>query len=343
MRLQSLFAVALFAVTGACSSSSSGPGATPSDGGGDETTTGDSGGTTVEQACDQYAQTICDKLSSCLGVFVNVAFGDVATCKSRYVPKCTDAFKATGTAAQPADLAACSDAAKTASCESLLDNNPPAACMPKKGSVANGTACGDDAQCSSGFCGFDDAKRVCGVCGGAPMAGATCADGKKCGQGFVCATNGKCAAPVAEGATCDDTIPCQAGLSCAGGKCAKKVATEGGACGGTSPDCDNAQGLFCVTNKCVKVTFVAEGTQCGLDIDTTTTPAKVKGVTLCNHGGWCKDFDAAKMKYKGTCTKAAADGEACGTDTVDPKNPPCLAPAICVTNKCTYPLASSCK
>jgi hypothetical protein len=344
MRLRSFFAASLYVVTGACSSSSDGPAASTGDTGtGDETAVDTGMPVTAEQACDSYAQALCDKLQSCLGVFVTVAWGDAATCKTRYVPKCLDAFKATGTAAQPADLAACGDAAKSASCEALLNNDPPTACTPKKGSVDNGAPCGDDGQCKSGFCGFDDTKRVCGVCGGAPTAGASCADGKKCGRGLVCATNGKCAAPAAEGATCSDTTPCQANLSCTAGKCAKKLTTEGAACSDTTPECDGTQGLFCVQAKCQKVTFAAEGMPCGAKIDTSTMPAKITSLTLCKAGGWCKGYDPAKSKLEGTCTKASADGESCGTDTVDPRNPPCVAPALCLANKCTYPLPSSCK
>jgi hypothetical protein len=341
MRLHSFFAASLFACLSvtACSSSSDAP-AQPSDSGVDETVADSNTPITAEQACDSYVTALCDKLSSCLGVFVTVAFGDSATCKSRYTPKCLDAAKASGITAQPSDLAACADAAKGATCEALLNNDPPAACAPKKGTVDNGAPCGDDAQCKSGFCGFDDTKRICGVCGGAPAAGASCADGKKCGPGLVCATNGKCAAPAGDGAACGDTTPCQNGLSCVAGKCAKKLTTEGATCDMTTPECDGTQGLFCVQAKCQKVTFVGEGKQCGADVDTTTMPAKISNFTLCTAGGWCKGFDAAKGMFKGTCTKPAADGEACQTDAT---NPPCLAPALCVANKCTYPLPSSCK
>lgn len=300
---------------------------------------------TADDACTQLAAALCDKIQSCAPSYLQLGYGDATTCKARALIECKAGLAAPSTAATPGDTAACATAAKGASCGALLDNDTPAACLPKNGGLDDGKPCADDAQCKSGFCGLDNDKEICGLCAAKPAEGAKCNRGK-CPSGLKCARNDTCAKVVAEGGACDDTKPCAAGSSCFKGKCTKDQATEGAACDDkltNAPGCDSLQGFVCVTNKCMKVVIASEGKECGFDYDTATMA--VKGFTICDKGGWCKGIDltAKPPVFKGTCQAAAKDGEACLADATFNKGPGCLEPAECVGGKCQVPDAATCK
>ncbi|MGZ6092352.1 MAG: hypothetical protein ACXWUG_10055 [Polyangiales bacterium] len=289
----------------------------------------------AEQACTDYAAAVCDKLSSCISIYVAANLGDIATCNTRYKNQCLGNTGAPSTSLTGNAIAGCAAAAKTASCNDLLDNKLPEACLPKAGGLADGQACGDDNQCKSAFCGFNDGSKICGVCTAAPGAGAACADGSKCGPGLKCSTSKKCAAAVAAGGACDADKPCGVGSTCVSGTCAKWLG-EGASCtSGTTADCDTFQSLFCLNNKCVKFNFTADaGGVCGAEVDMASK--MVTSVTACTKKGTCKNID---MKtFKGTCAAAAADGAACGGTNGD-----CIPPAVCVDSVCKLPNPASCK
>lgn len=325
-----LFALAVLAVAVGCSSSE------------DSTTT-----VTADQACTDFAASLCDQIQTCAAPFVQISYGNVATCKERAKLDCMQAAASPNTAATPPDIAACAAAAQTAQCTALLNNDWPSACAPKSGGVADGAPCGNDSQCKSGFCGLNDDKEVCGVCAAKPAEGAACVRGR-CPMGLVCSDDDStCVKPVAVGGACDPKKACAAGSSCYGGKCLAAVATEGGDCDneGAGPDCDGAKGLICLAKKCVKITVVAAGQECGFKIEGTGTTAKIAGFNACEKSGWCKgiDFGATPPKFTGTCEPAAADGAACIADANYAKGPGCIEPAECVNGKCTLPDAATCK
>lgn len=317
--LMGLGALALVAMVGCSSSDSS-----------------SSTAVSADSACSDYASMFCDKVDQCASAFVTLAYGDAATCKSRLQLACLNAVHAPNTARTPESIESCVSAAKSLSCADLINGKTPTECQPVNGSLDDGKPCGTDDQCKSGFCGFDDSKKICGVCGPKPAAGSTCVDGKKCASGQTCSSSGKCAVPAAAGASCGADVPCGFGLSCVSGTCAKNLA-EGAACdltGGTTPACDVANGLVCLSGKCAKFAFAGPGGTCGYDYDVATKTAS--SAVICSKSGNCK---TPMGMTKGTCVAVAADGAACGGTT----GADCLPPAACIDGICKLPDASSCK
>jgi len=322
-----VFALAVFALGLGCSSGSS-----------------DSATVTADQACTDFAATLCDQIQTCAATYVQSSYGDVANCKTRAKLECMQTASAPNTGATAPDIAACASAAKSTPCSALLNNQWPSQCTPKSGGVADGAPCGNDSQCKSGFCGLDDDKEVCGVCAKRPGEGEACVRGR-CPLGLICSDNNTlCVKPVAVGGACDGKTACTAASHCYASKCVADVATEGGACDSDSvagPACDGTKGLICLGKKCIKVSFTTAGAECGIKFEGTT----IKSFALCEKSGWCKGFNATATPptFTGTCEPAAADGQPCIADATFEKGPGCLEPAECVGGKCTLPDATVCK
>lgn len=300
-------------------------------------------GVSADKACADLAALYCEKASGCAPLFIQLEYGDVATCTSRFKTSCMTGLAAPSTASTPNDIAACVTAAKSMTCGMLFDNNAPKECQPKSGGLDNGKACTTASQCKSAYCQLDENTAVCGVCAAKPAAGGSCKTGS-CPSPLKCSPNDTCNAPAAAGGACSESIPCATGSTCYASKCVADAATEGAACHpDNGPNCDNTKGLFCLTNKCVKVKAAAAGAECGFVYDTATM--SIAQATLCEKGGWCKGVDLTKMPpvLKGTCEPAAKDGDACIADTEFNKGPGCIAPAVCVGGKCTLSDNATCK
>jgi hypothetical protein len=293
----------------------------------------------ADQACSDYAAAFCDLVDKCGPFFLKLGYGDAATCKTRAIIECPQVFKANGTSATPAKLEQCKLDAASLACEDLLAYVVPTDCVPSPGSLVDGTACGDDAQCKSTYCSKKDG--VCGVCAALPSAGGPCVNNSgflgsgDCGRGLTCA-NKICVKPKRKDETgCDSTTaPCVAGLSCYGGKCVTAATVDQPCDGGekTNPNCDFTKGLFCAgvipaNKKCKAIGTVGDGQPCGLLTDT---------LVLCAGGGFCK---GATATTPGTCLAPAKDGATC--DNVN--GPGCLGPAKCVSGQCKLPDPTTCK
>lgn len=281
------FVLGAFVVAGGCSSSSSSGatgtgggdgGSTSSDGGGGN---GDSGAVSADaaKACADAADAFCNQVQTCSPFGMQATFGDVATCKTRFALGCTQTFSFPGTSATPAGTEACAKALPSISCDDLIAGNLGGDCATKPGTVANGGACGDDAQCTSTFCARAPDSQ-CGTCSDVSTAGGAC-------------TNGACSA----------------GLTCpkGGSTCQKPVAGQIDAACQSQADCDLAHGVGCNTNdnKCLKLEISSDGS-CGAD---SITPSKF---TVCPANGSC---DAL---LGGSCHAAAADGASCSTGDTGP-------------------------
>ena len=287
-------------------------------------------GTTPDQACNDLAQTLCDKINSCAPFYLQTTYGDMATCVTRTKINCVPAYAANGTSATPDATETCLADAKTTSCDDLLTRKGPPSCFTQPGQLADGIGCGTDAQCKGTLCRLAD-NSTCGACSSPGGAGSACNRDEDCTHGFVC-SNQKCAAPAAAGGACGTGQPCATSLSCVGGTCA--VALEAGAA--CTPKlnenaCDIAKGLYChPKNKvCALVGTSAAGGQCGIFND---------NLVLCTGGSSCKG-DNPLTQTPGTCQAAAADGAACN-DTTGPK---CLTPARCVSGVCKLTDPTTCK
>jgi hypothetical protein len=320
------------------------------------------------QACADSAHASCTKRDTCSanGYLNNLNYGSESACEMRNSANCVVALGAKSTGQTPTHTETCVQAYGSYQCGDFFDNNPPPACVPPAGMLANGSACAFNAQCMSTFCATGP-FATCGKCQALPVAGASCLAAGDCGRNLACAkppgstalTMGTCAAFAQSGSAClTGTAPCDAGLSCVGedvatmtmGKCAAAVTMVGGACDGTRktmPSCDGDHGLVCVPTMkgspigtCQAIMLVAANAACG---DIGAMP--ITGFAQCQGGGLCKR--AAVTDPMGTCVPAAPDGMACDADPT--KGPPCLAPAKCVptamgstAGTCTLPDPTKC-
>jgi hypothetical protein len=289
---------------------------------------------TPEQAANAVANAYCTRLDACSHIFVELVWGDVPTCTSRLEAEFASGLAASGTTWTPDRMQACAQAIPAASCDQILGRNLPAACIPSAGTLANGAACGSDAQCSGGHCQVD-AAEVCGVCSTFAAAGAACVVSADCERGLVCVgtTTRTCAAYVTAGGSCDATHQCLPTLACVNGTCGAP-ASAGAACLAASDNCDRLAGVFCnpLTQACQQVDVASAGQPCGLVSST---------LTLCAEGSF--DFTAAchgmaAPTYTGTCLAAAADGATCSDTT----GPVCLNPSVCMNGACRLNAPASC-
>lgn len=252
-------------------------GATSSDGG-----KGDAGGDATmmvsadaKKACADAADAVCAKFESCSSFGLIVAYGDAATCKTRFALGCVAALGAPSTSGTAATTEACAQAFPSVSCADFLTANLTGACAPIAGGLANGAPCGDDGQCTSTFC-ARTATSQCGTCSPLSTASGACTN-QSCSRGLSCPKGGaSCVVPKA-GAV-DDACTVQ-------------------------EDCDLAHAVGCNTGtmKCLALKSTTAGMTCGADSITPTN------FTVCAAAGSCSSV------LGGTCSVAAADGATCGT------------------------------
>lgn len=309
------FAATLAALAGlgasACSSSSDGtttpaPGDTGGVDSGAVTTRPDSGGTTTTpgtdsgtpptgdvdsgskpppppdaaKACADAAEAVCNKFETCSPFVTEVLYGDVATCKARFVLSCTSSFTAPGTSNAPAKTAACAKSVGAVACATFLAGDLGADCNATAGTLAAGAACRDDAQCASTFCARAPDSE-CGTCAATTKAGDACVN-QACSRGTTCP----------KGAT----------------KCITPVAGKVGDACTVVEECDLAGGVACNTSskKCIPLTVATTGQTCGSkDISGTA-------FVTCAANGTCSAL------LNGKCVAAAADGATCSTADTGP-------------------------
>ncbi len=297
---------------------------------------GDDGGASVspEGACDDYASAICERIEACAPFYLKLGLSTRDQCMARFKINCPSVFTATGTSATPTRLAQCATDARSLSCDDVFGRNTPASCRFEPGELADGAACGTDAQCKNKLCRLP-ASNTCGACSTPGTAGAACERNEDCDAGLGCAQK-KCVAFGKAGAKCDAATPCIATYSCVGGVCA--IPLEAGATCTPSLNfsenpCNFLKGLFCHTknNVCATVDLVAPGSPCGFINDT---------IVGCSAGD-CKT-DALG---KGTCVAKAADGATCETETSGngERLPKCQDPARCVSGVCKITDPAACK
>ncbi|MGZ3439973.1 MAG: hypothetical protein ACXVDD_10665 [Polyangia bacterium] len=280
---------------------------------------------TADQACSDLSHALCTQLSQCAPPLITSVYGDVATCETRAKLNCVPSLMAPSTSATPDKLDHCATAVTTLSCNALFTRDTPAACKPDPGKLVNGSACGDDAQCTSAYC-KKAAGQVCGVCGMRSPAGVACSVDDDCDFTLACAMS-VCVAHGAVGATCDGGHPCATPNVCKGGVCATP-AGAGQPCDPVVKDCDATQALYCnpTTRICAQATFAGAGQPCGLVNG---------GFVGCSGSGHCKLGAASLM---GTCLAPAADGAACDSTN----GPDCVSPAQCIGAVCKLPNPAGC-
>jgi hypothetical protein len=287
------------------------------------------GGSSVsdDQAATDVASSFCNKYNSCAAPFVQITYGDMATCQARFKLSVAPSLAANGTGATSAQYESCSKDLSAASCDDVLSRNLPQSCQTVAGTLANGAACGEDSQCTGKFCNTGT-NQTCGACSTLAAAGGTCTSDNGCDYGLAC-NGGVCSAYASAGATCDTTHVCKTTLACLNGTCATSL-EAGATCAAVGgPGCDTLKGLYCNLSKvCATYAFASAGQPCGIVNGST--------YTACAAGGFCK---GATGLTAGTCVATAADGAACDATA----GPTCLAPAVCTGGVCKITDPSSCK
>ena len=209
---------------------------------------GGSGGVSPSELGGAIATASCSKLSSCCTAaeFKDATLGadDVTECKALFTAfggilgKILDDSIAKGRVIYHADrMADCIAAIDDVSCLEFsrggLDNIPVDACEnPFEPLVASGGECGEDFDCTSGYCSGEttdfDGNITYGTCGTAPVAGQPC-DHNECAPGAFCDLGTTCVATKADGASCTSDDQC-ASDSCNGdnpGTCGVQTSCDG--------------------------------------------------------------------------------------------------------------------
>jgi hypothetical protein len=303
-------------------------------------------GVTAAQACADNAQQRCLRLQACSPTDVALRYGSETDCETRETTDCTDSLAEPLAGNTAAAVEACAGAYAAWACdEYLTGQNPPAACRQQLGPIANGGPCAIDGQCQTGFCAIAPGAS-CGTCTNLPKPGMSCSGLTSCGPALTCTRDTlDCVSPAARGAACGKGAPCAIGLTCVGadaspgatGTCEASGESAGVACdplAKSGPGCDRNAGLACggTSKSCEAVGVAAAGQPCGADVGGQTV--------LCAAEGVCT---GAGGSNPGTCTAAAADGDAC--DAVH--GPGCILPARCVgsggtAGTCQYSGAQAC-
>jgi len=289
---------------GSAGSPDAGPDGSGGTAGGDASTRPDATAEEV-QSCNGFADAFCNRLQTCSSFVMSVLYGDVATCRQRWVLSCLPNYNVRGTSASAAKTNACAQTLPTLACDNFVLGDFGTMCTPAPGMLAQGAACGDDAQCASTFC-ARSATSVCGTCQPVTNPGDPCVQGS-------CSVS-------------TNTV-CPAGTS----TCVKpKAGVVGDPCVGQE-ECDVGRQVGCNTatsKRCIALTLTPSGGTCGANSILNTTT-----VAVCGAGGTCN------LPYMGMCTPFAADGQTCSTGDTGAH---CVQPAKCVGGRCVVPDPSTC-
>jgi hypothetical protein len=283
---------------------------------------------TADQACTDAVTALCAKYDGCAPLLVAQQYGDQTTCVARTKPTCVAELAAPGTSQTPASLEDCAKQLGNLTCAGLTANTPPDACKVKPGTVANGAACGTDAQCASTAC-IDRGTTGCGTCAPRVAAGGACGDKGQgpCDYGTTCVSK-VCKKLANAGEACTASGDCSFGLVCKSSACAQPDATGASCTPGADDTCDRSKGFYCHPTKkqCIAAKQGSVNGACGFDSGGE--------FTVCVGGAYCK---TGASQLSGVCTKLVADGGACSDKD------PCQTPALCINGVCKVVDPSTCK
>ncbi len=265
---------------------------------------------TVSQGADSYAQSLCGKFQQCIPFYVELLFGDGATCRSRMAAQTTAVYGLPGANASGDAIARCGQDIAAQSCDDAIYGDSPASCsLP--GTRAAGTGCASGSQCVTQVCRVTGAQS-CGTCGAVVGAGQVCMASVDCEGDLVCENNvcatvtrlnaGDACVATSRTRVCSGNTYCRTPALSSNGTCAVPGALDA-ACDPDDDDaCDTLQALTCdsATQRCKRFRMAASGQACG---------GVPEGITLCRASGDCSIPTGASM---GTCAAPAADGATCG-------------------------------
>ncbi len=324
---------ALVLLASACGGSSGG---LPAADDGGIATRGGNDGPVVASGCD-HVTALCAKLHECAPFLLEALYGDVNGCADRLTKVCTEQAGSNGSGMTQTAILACEAALKTATCDDVFGNNIPGCSF--RGTLADGSACGDSSQCQGGFC--NTGGSLCGTCASKKGSGEACASGSndECQIALVCSSGKLCATPAVVGGPCDDnTQPCLSGSFCTSAKtCAltvkpDQIQTE--KCPGAY--INFADGTFCTGKDAQpgQIVTATKGEPCGLAPSTGQPALCAPGsVAACASTG----ITILGVPTQGVCTELKDDDFAC-TASSD-----CQAGAQCIAETCQIPSGKYCQ
>jgi hypothetical protein len=315
--------------------------------------------TADEKLCDDHYKSQLDWVAKCGGILSGSTSAIV-----RYRKLCSRELVAPGAEGLRDARTKCIQKRATAACDDPLPE-----CDLPPGTLANGAACADRAQCQSRYCKVDGSG--CGTCSALVDAGGECLQPTDCayGQNEVATCQydenkptGKCAKYklVKIGEACGVDSFCSPGAHCESnqqngpGKCVANV-EKGGAC----VDATSCRpGLACIDKKCVD--RPKEGEKCAATDDCADGFAcggTCEKPTYVNSGQSCDNVNRCErglcIQTQGTdangqpappsppvCVSPIADGDQCGPNNYGLA---CDFFARCVDAKCVFPDPSQCK
>jgi hypothetical protein len=190
-----------------------------------------------------------------------------------------------------------------------------------------GEPCGQDRDCESASCRFQNGRLSCGSLG---PVGSACQDDRECASGYCTFTAGvpgqKCTAQLADAADCNSDRECVSGRcrpSAAGGLVCAPAVAPGATCD-ADDDCSPVKKLFCFQTKCT-LAPLPDGASCNVETDCTSelcfnakcTPKSVAGadcnkadVPPCDDAFYCDSVTAAP----GKCVAKRGYGARCVRD-----------------------------
>ena len=217
----------------------------------------------------------------------------------------------------------CKASLASRACNETTDN---AACA-FKGMLADGVACGVNAQCASGSCFYAATNGVvadCGICTARAVEGQSCA-ASACAGGLNCKKSSKCVVPAAVNGACTDSFDCAGVLECVEAKCVAPL-PKGAACTETSAPAHHAMARR-GSSACRRARRRTRASRCGF-IEAENT------VKACQRSSCATAGNA----NSGTCVAFKPAGAACS-----PQDVPCDSGLECRSGTCKQPDASVCK
>jgi hypothetical protein len=279
---------------------------------------------TLEEAAIELARVLCTTWNDCESIALQWEHGSLAECISRNTQRGVWQATLADSGVSVAAFQACASAYQDLSCSERLSNATVVdACAAVHGSRANGSACLDGGQCTSGYC--DTPDFTCGVCATAPLLGANCTSSQQCAGGQVCATAGVCVTPQGSLGSCEDDGYCDHGYACVNHICRTRATSVGDLCDPAvgNPWC--ASGLICDTTNhvCREMRVAQAGETCGW---------------LGNVWRACAYYGTCSSTNK--CPAVPAPGSTCSNAS----GPYCIWPNQCMGGKCVAPptMAAAC-
>jgi hypothetical protein len=293
----------------------------------------DASGPTAQQACSHLGQVLCGRIDACARLLMDVWYPDAASCADILSRECVESLTLPDTIKTPAWTDECATALQGWACQDLLTRKTPPACIPPQGPRPEGSPCGEDGQCATGYCG-SGLDEACGHCRPKSAENGACGKDDDCQPGLACNPKAVCVPYGVEDSACDADHPCESWLSCTrvgtNQNACKPAAGAGQQCSspspGQNPGCNLVDEYFCtgITHVCQKLKLAGTGDQCGI-VGTD--------YVICSAASVCKQSGLSS-----TCVGPNGVGGSCDVTN----GPLCEAGLKCVASKCVDPDLTTC-